>query len=132
MTKVDLIEEVSRAVEMPRKDSEAIVDAIFDSIERSLGGGDKVEIRKPTIEPGRCRSAALLLPSRETGRVGFHALPIPGDDSSWEEVLDFKTELEAQIAASHRSMTRRRSCKPPRRQRLHGAEDISVGLMNHR
>ena len=30
---------------MPRKDSEAIVDAIFDSIERSLGGGDKVEIR---------------------------------------------------------------------------------------
>ena len=45
MTKADLIEEVSRVVEMPRKDSEVIVDAIFASIVRSLSGGDKVEIR---------------------------------------------------------------------------------------
>jgi integration host factor subunit beta len=45
MTKADLIEEVSRVVEMPPKESQAIVDAIFDSIVRSLGGEDKVEIR---------------------------------------------------------------------------------------
>jgi Rrf2 family cysteine metabolism transcriptional repressor len=45
MIKSDLIEEVSRAVEMPWKDSEAIVDAIFDSIVRAVRGGDKVEMR---------------------------------------------------------------------------------------
>ena len=32
-------------VEMTRKDSEVIVEAIFDSIVRSLRAGDKIEIR---------------------------------------------------------------------------------------
>jgi len=32
MTKAELIEEVSGAVEMTRKDSQVIVEAIFDSI----------------------------------------------------------------------------------------------------
>ena len=45
MTKADLIEEVSRVVEMTRKDSEVIVETIFDSIVRSLRNGDKIEIR---------------------------------------------------------------------------------------
>ena len=45
MTKADLIEEVSRVVEMTRKESEVIVEAIFDSIVRSLRAGDKIEIR---------------------------------------------------------------------------------------
>ncbi len=45
MTKADLIEEVSRAVEMTRKDSESIVEAIFDSIVRALRGNEKIEIR---------------------------------------------------------------------------------------
>ncbi len=45
MTKADLIEEVARVVEMTRKDSEVIVEAIFDSVVRSLRGGDKIEIR---------------------------------------------------------------------------------------
>ena len=45
MTKADLIEEVSRVVEMTRRESEVIVEAIFDSIVRSLRSGDKIEIR---------------------------------------------------------------------------------------
>jgi integration host factor subunit beta len=45
MTKAELIEEVSRVVEMTRKDSEVIVEAIFDSIVKSLRTGDKIEIR---------------------------------------------------------------------------------------
>ncbi len=45
MTKADLIEEVSRAVEMTRKDSESIVDTIFDSIVKALRGNEKIEIR---------------------------------------------------------------------------------------
>jgi integration host factor subunit beta len=45
MTKADLIEEVSRLAELTRKDSEVIVETIFDSIVRSLRSGDKIEIR---------------------------------------------------------------------------------------
>jgi integration host factor subunit beta len=45
MTKADLIEEVSRVVEMTRKESEVIVEAIFDSIVRALRSSDKIEIR---------------------------------------------------------------------------------------
>jgi integration host factor subunit beta len=45
MTKADLIEEVSRLAELTRKDSEVIVETIFDSIVRSLHVGDKIEIR---------------------------------------------------------------------------------------
>ena len=45
MTKADLIDEVSRLAELTRKDSEVIVETIFDSIVRSLRGGDKIEIR---------------------------------------------------------------------------------------
>jgi len=45
MTKADLIEVVSRAVEMSRKDSEILVETIFESVVKSLRAGDKVEIR---------------------------------------------------------------------------------------
>src|SRR5207302_7070690 len=45
MTKADLVEEVIRATELPRKESEAIVETIFDSIIQALQTGDKIEIR---------------------------------------------------------------------------------------
>lgn len=45
MTKADLIEEVSRAVEMTRKDSELIVETIFEGIVQALRASDKIEIR---------------------------------------------------------------------------------------
>ena len=45
MTKADLIEEVSRLAELTRKDSEVIVETIFDSVVRTLRAGDKIEIR---------------------------------------------------------------------------------------
>ena len=47
MTKADLIDEVSRLAELTRKDSEVIVETIFDSIVRSLRVGDKIEIGRP-------------------------------------------------------------------------------------
>jgi integration host factor subunit beta len=45
MTKAELIEEVSKVVEMTRKDSETIVETIFDAIVNSLHRGEKIEIR---------------------------------------------------------------------------------------
>ena len=44
MTKAELIEEVSKVVEMTRKDSEEIVEAILGSIVGSLHRGEKIEI----------------------------------------------------------------------------------------
>jgi len=45
VTKADLIEEVTRVTELPRKESETIVETIFDSIIAALQGDDKIEIR---------------------------------------------------------------------------------------
>jgi len=45
LTKADLIEEVLRITELPRKESETIVETIFESIIVSLQKGDKIEIR---------------------------------------------------------------------------------------
>ena len=45
LTKADLIEEVLRVTELPRKESETIVETVFDSIIDALQKGDKIEIR---------------------------------------------------------------------------------------
>jgi integration host factor subunit beta len=45
MTRADLTEQLYQAVAMPRKESDVVVCAIFDSIVRALQSGDKVEIR---------------------------------------------------------------------------------------
>src|SRR6202023_1124807 len=45
LTKADLIEEVLRISELPRKESETIVETIFESIIEALQKGDNIEIR---------------------------------------------------------------------------------------
>src|SRR5258707_15544784 len=45
MTKADRIDEVSRLAELTRRDSEVIVETIFDGVVRSLRAGHKTEIR---------------------------------------------------------------------------------------
>jgi integration host factor subunit beta len=45
MTKADLIEKVSRAAGMSRKDSEVIIETIFESIVQALRSSDKLEVR---------------------------------------------------------------------------------------
>src|ERR1700740_234965 len=45
LTKADLIEEVWKATELPRKESETIVETIFDSIIEAIQKGEKIEIR---------------------------------------------------------------------------------------
>lgn len=44
-TKADLVEEVARVTELPRKESEAAVETIFESIISALQSDDKIEIR---------------------------------------------------------------------------------------
>ena len=45
MTKADLVDGVSRAVEMGRKESEVIVETVFGSIVKALHQENKIEIR---------------------------------------------------------------------------------------
>src|SRR5487761_1247845 len=45
VTKADLIEEVIRVTELPRKESETVVETVFESIIEALQKDDKIEIR---------------------------------------------------------------------------------------
>jgi integration host factor subunit beta len=45
VTKADLIEEVIRLTELPRKESETVVETVFESIIEALQKNDKIEIR---------------------------------------------------------------------------------------
>jgi integration host factor subunit beta len=71
MTKADLIEEVSRLAELTRKDSEIIVETIFDSVVRSLRSGDKIEIRgfgsfrKPRVGRNPKTGARVEVPAKK-------------------------------------------------------------------
>src|SRR5580704_6159367 len=45
LTKEDIIEEVADVTELPFRESQAVVEAIFESIIGALQGGDGIEIR---------------------------------------------------------------------------------------
>jgi len=77
MTKADLIDEVSRVVELTRKDSEVIVEAIFGSIVRSLHSGDKIEIRGFGSFRTRQRNPRIGRNPKTGDRVEVSAKKIP-------------------------------------------------------
>ena len=74
MTKADLIDGVSQAVGMTRRDSEIIVETIFDSISKALRASEKIEIRgfgsfrtrqrKPRIGRNPKTGARVEVPSK--------------------------------------------------------------------
>jgi integration host factor subunit beta len=45
MTKAELVEEVARAAELTKKDSEVIVEEVFKNIIQALNRGEKIELR---------------------------------------------------------------------------------------
>jgi integration host factor subunit beta len=45
MTKAELVEEVARAAELTKKDSEVIVEEVFKNIIHALNRGEKIELR---------------------------------------------------------------------------------------
>ncbi len=73
MTKADLIDEISRLAEVTRKDSEVIVETIFDSIVRSCGR----EIKS--------RSAALAASAPASANRASAAIPRP--ETAWKSLL---------------------------------------------
>jgi integration host factor subunit beta len=97
MTKADLIDEVSRVVELTRKESEVIVEAIFESIVRSLQSGDKIEIRGFGSFRTRERQARIGRNPKTGARVDVAAKKIPYFKPS-KELKDLVNE-EAAVAA---------------------------------
>ncbi|HEY4085916.1 MAG TPA: HU family DNA-binding protein [Bryobacteraceae bacterium] len=102
MTKADLIEEVSRVVEMTRKESEVIVEAIFDSIVRSLRNADKIEIRGFGSFRTRQRQARIGRNPKTGTRVEVPAKKIPYFKPSKElkDVVNNSDGSEESAAAS--------------------------------
>ena len=77
MTRADLTEEVYQAIGMPRKESDVVICAIFDSIVRALRSGDKVEIRGFGSFHARQRRARIGRNPKTGARVQVPTKKIP-------------------------------------------------------
>ena len=101
MTKADLIEDVARKTELSRKDSEVIVDTIFEGIVKSLRGGDKIEIRGFGSFRTRHRNSRVGRNPKTGERVDVPAKDIPYFKPS-KELKDLvnNTQESAQPAPS--------------------------------
>ena len=102
MTKADLIDEVSRLAELTRKDSEVIVETIFDSVVRSLRAGDKIEIRGFGSFRTRQRKPRMGRNPKTGEKVEVPAKKIPFFKPS-KELKDLVNEGVADAGAPRRS-----------------------------
>jgi len=99
LTKADLIEEVLRITELPRKESETIVETIFDSIIGSLQKGQKIEIRGFGSFRTRERRGRVGRNPKTGAKVEVPAKKIPFFKPS-KELKDFVNSAEAAASAA--------------------------------
>ena len=97
LTKADLIEEVLRVTEVPRRDSETIVETIFESIIQSLQKGEKIEIRGFGSFRTRQRRGRVGRNPKTGEKVEVPAKKIPFFKPS-KELKDFVNSQEAKAA----------------------------------
>ena len=102
MTKADLVEEVARVTELPRKESEVVVETIFDSIIKALQTGDKIEIRGFGSFRTRQRQGRIGRNPKTGARVDVPAKRIPYFKPS-KELKDFVNTAAAQAAPADSS-----------------------------
>ncbi len=98
LTKADLIEGVLRISELPRKESETIVETIFESIIDALQKGDKIEIRGFGSFRTRQRRGRVGRNPKTGEKVEVPAKKIPFFKPS-KELKDFVNTPEAPAAA---------------------------------
>jgi len=99
LTKADLIEEVLRVTELPRKESETIVETIFDSIIQSIQKGEKIEIRGFGSFRTRQRRGRIGRNPKTGEKVEVPAKKIPFFKPS-KELKDFVNTAAAQSEAA--------------------------------
>jgi integration host factor subunit beta len=102
LTKADLIEEILRITELPRKESETIVETIFDSIIGSLQKGQKIEIRGFGSFRTRERRGRIGRNPKTGAKVEVPAKKIPFFKPS-KELKDFVNSAEAQASSATRA-----------------------------
>jgi len=95
LTKADLIEEVLRITELPRKESETIVETIFDSIIGAIQKGEKIEIRGFGSFRTRQRKGRVGRNPKTGEKVEVPAKRIPFFKPS-KELKDFVNSEEAE------------------------------------
>jgi integration host factor subunit beta len=98
LTKADLIEEILRVSELPRRESETIVETIFDSIIQSLQKGEKIEIRGFGSFRTRQRRGRVGRNPKTGAKVEVPAKKIPFFKPS-KELKDFVNSGEAEASA---------------------------------
>jgi len=94
LTKADLIEEVLKVTELPRKESEIIVETIFDSIIEAIQKGEKIEIRGFGSFRTRQRRGRVGRNPKTGEKVEVPAKRIPFFKPS-KELKDFVSSEEA-------------------------------------
>ena len=99
LTKADLIEEILRITELPRKESEAIVETIFDSIIGALQKGEKIEIRGFGSFRTRERRGRVGRNPKTGEKVEVPAKKIPYFKPS-KELKDFVNNAAAEASAA--------------------------------
>jgi integration host factor subunit beta len=118
MTKAELIEEVSKVVEMTRKDSEVIVETIFESIVNSLHSGDKIEIRGFGSFRTRQRQPRIGRNPKTGTRVEVPSKRIPYFKPS-KELRDIVNKASSE-SASGQPQQQSASALPPETNSSHG------------
>ncbi len=99
MTKADLVEEVTRVTDLPRKESEIVVETIFENIIKALQSGDKIEIRGFGSFRTRQRQGRIGRNPKTGARVEVPPKRIPFFKPS-KELKDFVNSSGAQPAAA--------------------------------
>ena len=84
VTRADLIEEVSRAVDLTRKESETIIDAIFGGIVKALRRGEKTE----------CRGFGIFRTRQRRPRIGRNPKTGARVEVPAKKILYFKPSKE--------------------------------------
>ncbi len=77
MTKADLVEKVTDLGDLTRRDSEVIVETLFDSVIGALKTGDKIEIRGFGSFRTRQRNARVGRNPKTGARVDVPAKRVP-------------------------------------------------------
>lgn len=103
MTKAELVEEVTRVTELPRKESEAAVETIFDSIISALQSDDKIEIRGFGSFRTRQRRGRTGRNPKTGAKVEVPAKKIPYFKPS-KELKDFVNHPRAEASTGPRGV----------------------------
>src|SRR6185312_5404277 len=99
MTKADLVEEVAKVTELTRKDSEVIVDTLFESVIKALRTGDKLEVRGFGSFRVRQRNARVGRNPKTGEKVEVPAKRVPYFKPS-KELKDLINDGEAESAVA--------------------------------